>query len=458
MECLITKLKGVVTDSSLLKLGEVYINLTKDVSTSNPLMNLTFTKDTTVKIVEGNNDFYADDKYTSKIGKAVTFNANVEKSVYLKNGVPCKILVPNKYDLVKVRFVGYSWLFNVNDLCTYANPAITGMSVNGTQATGDLEPFIKHANRLETMGFNCQLTGDMNNIPVSELLNALYITDIHPELAQLQVTVKNTIRICTTNKLTILSLTTTAGSDEDNDISAIAPYNKITYLRLYKSDKAECSGDLSAVASMKDLSSLIIQSSKVTGNIQSLANTKLTGALSDVCKGNKVTGDLSYLPSGVYFISFQENTGNPLTWTSGKRSSTSAKALAIEQGKFADGELDKFLIDNAACDLTGISSRPESWSKTINIVSGNRTSASDSAVSALQSAGFTLSIPSATTMMMRSSEKWGIAYKDKELFVEPVNLSVQTIYPASDVTVKEFNTEAEAQTYIISNRLVKANA
>lgn len=458
MECLITKLKGVVTDSSLLKLGEVYINLTKDVSTSNPLINLTFTKDTTVKIVEGNNDFYADDKYTSKIGKAVTFNANVEKSVYLKNGIPCKILVPNKYDLVKIRFLGYSWLFNVNDLCTYANPAITGMSVNGTQATGDLEPFIKHANRLETMGFNCQLTGDMNNIPVSELLNALYITDIHPELAQLQVTVKNTIRICTTNKLTILSLTTTAGSDEDNDISAIAPYNKITYLRLYKSDKAECSGDLSAVASMKDLSSLVIQSSKVTGNIQSLANTKLTGALSDVCKGNKVTGDLSYLPSGVYFISFQENTGNPLTWTSGKRSNTSAKALAIEQGKFADGELDKFLIDNAACDLTGISSRPESWSKAINIVSGNRTSASDSAVSTLQSAGFTLLIPSATTMMMRSSEKWGIAYKDKELFVEPVNLSVQTIYPASDVTVKEFNTEAEAQTYIISNRLVKTNA
>lgn len=456
MDCLMTKLRGTVNDNSLLKLGEVYISITEDVITSTaPIMNLMFVKDTTVKIVEGDNDFYADDNYISKIGKTVTFTANEEKSVYLKKGIPCKILVPNKYDLVIARLVGYSWLLNVNDLCTYANSAITCISVNSTQAFGDLEPFIRHANRLEMIGLNCQLSGDMNNIPVPERLKSFYITDAHPELAQLQVTVKNTVRLCNTDSILTLVLTVTAGNDLDNDISAIAPFNKLTSLRLYKSDKAECSGDLSAFASMTGLTSLIIQSSKITGYVQSLANTKLTGSLADVCKGNKVAGDLSFLPSGVYFISFQNNAGNPLTWTSGKRASTYAKALAIEQGKFADGELDKFLIDNAACDLTGISSRPDSWSKIISVSLGNRTSNSDSAVTKLQEAGFTLSIPSASSVMLRSSSKWGIAYKDNELIVEPVNLSVQTIYPSPDVTVKEFATEAEAREFISLQGLVK---
>lgn len=450
-----TKLRGTVNDSSLLKLGEVYINITEDVGVSNPMMELRFVKDTTISIVEGDNDFYTDANYSNKLGKTATFTANETKTLYLKNGVPCKISIPDKYSINGARFVGYSWLFNVNDLATYADDTINVIAVNSTQVYGSIDPFIKHSLGLQTMGINWQLSGNISDIPVPNQLNNLYVTGADSEMTTVLSTVKSCARLCKADYIYNMSLITTVDSESDNDISVLAPFIKINALRIYKTEKVECSGDISAFANMTNLSILTIQSSKLTGNIQSLANTKIEGSMSELCKGNKVSGDLSYIPSGIYFISFQKNTGSPLTWTTGKRGSTSAKALALEDARFADGELDKFLIDNAKCDLTGISIRPESYAKIIKVSSGNRTSASDSAVTTLQEAGFTLSIPSASSVMLRSSSKWGIAYKDKELIVEPVNLSVQTIYPAPDVTVKEFTTEAEAREFISLQGLVR---
>ena len=93
---------------------------------------------------------------------------------------------------------------------------------------------------------------------------------------------------------------------------------------------------------------------------------------------------------------------------------------------------------------------------------GTRTSASDAAILALQGKGFTVSVPVATDassvslMNTKVGENFGIAYKDKELIVEPIDLSKMQIYPASGVTVKTFDTKENAEKFIEDYGLVKA--
>jgi hypothetical protein len=460
MECLITKLKGVVTDSSLLKLGEAKIIYNPSSAPSVPSIEICFAKDASIYMADGDNDFYSDSTLSTKIGKSVKFLAHETKTIYFSPNKKCSIVITNKYDIKKIRIAHKDIYINVNDLMEYSTAQVEIFALNGTESYGTLTPFIKHAPNVSgTLGIPVELEGDLGDIPSSPCSIFYCTANAARPKPQLLTTIAKGLQALDREKLVGFNIYITVGDDTQNNLYQFAAFTNLATIRTYSSNdnKSMVTGSLVSLAALTKLNTLDILSSKITGTIQDIQNLPLTGEMLNTFKENKISGDLSYIPSGIYFASFVHNTGDPLTWTTGRRASTSYEALAIESAKFGDGELDKFLIDNAKCKLTGVSSRPNSYDKIIS-ASGNRTSASDSAVSTLQSAGFTLLIPSATTMMMRSSEKWGIAYKDKELFVEPVNLSVQTIYPASDVTVKEFNTEAEAQTYIISNRLVKTNA
>lgn len=91
---------------------------------------------------------------------------------------------------------------------------------------------------------------------------------------------------------------------------------------------------------------------------------------------------------------------------------------------------------------------------------GTRTSASDAAIATLQGKGFTVTVPEATdaasvmTMAANGLENFGVAYKDGQLVVGPVDLSKQKIYPAPGVTVETFATEEEAERFIEEKGLV----
>ena len=93
---------------------------------------------------------------------------------------------------------------------------------------------------------------------------------------------------------------------------------------------------------------------------------------------------------------------------------------------------------------------------------GTRTSASDAAISVLQGKGFTVNVPAVTDsnsislMSEVPNENFGIAYKDKELIVELVDLSKMQIYPADGVTVKTFATKEGAEKYIKNNVLIRS--
>ena len=103
-------------------------------------------------------------------------------------------------------------------------------------------------------------------------------------------------------------------------------------------------------------------------------------------KYSKLTGNLAILPSVCRFVSFFRDKGSVFTW--GTRSS-SAKIIAIE-GNATLNNIDKMLQEQAQCQV-GFSSSDNVWYKTIS-VTGNRTSASDTAVQTLQSKGYTVSI------------------------------------------------------------------
>lgn len=125
-----------------------------------------------------------------------------------------------------------------------------------------------------------------------------------------------------------------------------------------------------------------------------------------------------------------------------------------------NNDVDKMLINQAICQIG--SRGGSSWYKVIS-VTGTRTSASDSAISTLQEKGFTVTVPTATdansiSTMSLDSGNYGIAYKDKELIVEPVDLTKMQIYPASDVTVKKFDTPEDAEKFIKDNGLVKVES
>lgn len=79
---------------------------------------------------------------------------------------------------------------------------------------------------------------------------------------------------------------------------------------------------------------------------------------------------------------------------------------------------------------------------------------------AVQEKGYTVTVPEATdaasimTMAANGLENFGVAYKDGQLVVGPVDLSKQKIYPAPGVTVETFATKEEAERFIEEKGLV----
>lgn len=98
-------------------------------------------------------------------------------------------------------------------------------------------------------------------------------------------------------------------------------------------------------------------------------------------------------------------------------------------------------------------------SKHLTITGGSRTTASDAAISTLQSKGVTVSVPVATnaiqTMAVNDNGNWAVDCKDgKALARVPVDLTKMVIVPASGVTVKTFDTKENAEKFIEDNRFV----
>lgn len=186
----------------------------------------------------------------------------------------------------------------------------------------------------------------------------------------------------------------------------IASFANKTALVSLNMENTNLTGDIEAIKNDTALNKLILSGTRVTGDIANLKNlinltylnltdiqvagdiaqlepcSKITYLLAP----NNVTGDLSKLPKECYMAKFSKTSITSFTWTS----RPSSYNIFATEGKIKVDNIDKMLQDLAQCQ-TAYPSSGEIWYKTINII-GTRTSVSDSALQALQSKGYTVSI------------------------------------------------------------------
>ena len=99
--CLVTKLKGTVQNSNLLRVGELRICVHKidNPNGETQRINLNFTEDVKLEII--GDGYFTNATLVSNLGKSLTAKANIETLAYVSNG-DFEIAILNKYALTKI--------------------------------------------------------------------------------------------------------------------------------------------------------------------------------------------------------------------------------------------------------------------------------------------------------------------------------------------------------------------
>ena len=161
------------------------------------------------------------------------------------------------------------------------------------------------------------------------------------------------------------------------DIKYLCNLPKMNYIML---NNTSVSGDIASFSKLVNLTNLNVSNTSVSGDIASFSKlVKLTSSL--LIENTFISGDLGTLPDNIKWVRCSKDQN--FTWTTTNRT----KILAMQNVKC--DKIDNLLKDLAdkEADFTG----EQGWYKTISLI-GTRTSASDAAVQALQSKGYTVSI------------------------------------------------------------------
>lgn len=450
MECLITKLKGVVDDSSLLKLGELRIKKTKVSEWNGRTQSFVISASENMDISIVGDGYFTDETGAENKGKTLSVVPGINSNVYFSNG-DFYISIPNKYAITRFNFTSAP-SSDPTDNDALKSKSFDASLLNYTQGLAYLS------------AVNTGLYGDASNWNFPLLENLYLSSDITSStkaLGKSKSIVDLNIGDCSNisgdiSEFSDLSLMVNLAADNTALEGNISALSNLTDLKSISLSKTNVYGDLSSLSKLTKLTRLLLIGTSVTGSVDSLSSLNSLTVLS--LSSTKISGgDLSKLPVSLPFFTCKNNADAHFTWSSTR--SSSAKILALEAAELGS-DIDTMLINQADCQI-GYTGYTDSWYKVIQ-ANGTRTSASDSAISTLQSKGYTVTVPEATNansislMSVNSiSETYRIAYKNKELIVEPTTLQ---IYPASDISVKEFSSLEEANAYVSNNGLVRTNS
>ena len=418
-QCLVTKLKGVVNDDTIMHLGEFRIKISRVETPTGKTqgLNVRVNKEVTLEII--GDGYFTDSTLVQNKGKVLKIpasTAGIGTNIYYSNG-DYEIGLTEKYSLSGLQL--YS---------TLEGSIGTGDMSNKSMSIDDLA----YSELLSSISLaSVNVSGNLSAFKGKNALNSINLMS-----SQVEGNI-SALKDCLSLSGVILNNTLVTG-----DISACQGLTALVNLNL---SATKVYGDIASLVNLKNLSTLYL--SGCGGNLSSLSGlSKLTVCSLQQCS---VEGDLALLPSSCYFASLLGYAGSGLSWTTRP---SSYNILAIE-GSPNILNLDKMLQDQSQCTKPSAASGSTLYS-TIT-ASGNRTTASDSAISTLQEKGYTVVVPVATdaasvmTMVARvDAENFGIAYKDGQLVVGPVDLSKQRIYPAPGVTVETFATKEEAERFI----------
>lgn len=468
MECLVTKLKGVVSDSSLMGLNELRLTFHSGSDDTQRYVSLTFNGETTVKALNGGQISL---QAGSGFASSVKVNANSATNVYFKEG-DTEVSIPNKHALTAI----YNDKIILSDL--------------------DLDS-LKYCENLASI--NCIVDsgvhGDfesLKNLPLSTLVlinnDTANSGNVTGDVSFLDnVATKNISAIFSSVTGTLKKLTTYNGLRifvEDNsswiDIASESDVDVSLTTLSVQTNMRNFDVDWLQKTSIRNLS--------ITGGTQQYADITISGNLTKLyadkgitsselsLKGVKGTDvqDLSELPLTCYFVS--EGSASkfssaliPFTWNGNTKSRTGI--IALENVHFKSNTA-QFIKDMSTLNNEHTS---QSYYQAITIcLADDLTSSAASsdgvlqtAISTLQGKGVTVSIGYSDTAangiaLMSALDvdapKYGIVYKGKELIIEPADTSKTLIAPANDCTYKEFNSLEEAKAFVSSNGLVKVES
>ena len=459
MNCLVTKLKGTVNDNSLPKLGSMLFKL--ETTTTSLVKIEAIGKDVSFSSADGSNVLSTSSNGDNKTNVVNVSEINTVFYIDASKGVT--ISIDNKYNLEKL---DVSWTTNPNELTVDLNfedlkycKKLSWLALYSMTLTGDISALQNLTALTAIRLFRTQVSGDISVLSGLTALTDISLdnTEVSGDISELQ----------NLTALTAINLNNTGVS---GDISALSRLTALTAIRLFRT---QVSGDISVLSGLTALTAIDLNSTQVSGDISALQNLTALTAIS--LYSTEVSGSLdslANLPSGLtfnignktlsgdYFKFLNEHTNSDVVCSGNFNYTTkswSGKSYRRVGGDdFTCNNLDNFLND---FQVVSVSNTNIYVSPSIKM-KGTRTSASDSAIATLQGKGFTVTVPVATDanaislMSARTNENFGIAYKDKELIVEPVDLTKMVIVPASGVTVKTFDTKENAEKFIEDNRFV----
>ncbi len=249
--CLVTKLKGVVNNDSILKLGEVKINFADKGSAS---FSVYYDEEADLKI-EGAS--FKNEENTV-LGNTMKASAGSQTKVF-PTSRPCMISLFNKYAITKINSSGNG--FDVDLAQLLQCKRMTSVILNETQVHGNIDGLSLMSN-LSEIGFNT--------------------TDVSGDLSSLSHT----------TQLTYLNFGKTKMS---GDISTIAGNKGLKSLIV---SNTNISGDVSVLSDLTGLATFSAYSNKLSGNINTLG--RLTKLSEINFEDTLVTGDVKELGSALH--------------------------------------------------------------------------------------------------------------------------------------------------------------
>lgn len=170
--CLVTKLKGTVLNSDLLRIGEMRICVHR-IDNPNGVtqrINLNFTEDVKLEII--GDGYFTNATLVSNLGKSLTAKANTESLVYVSNG-DFEIAILNKYALTKIntRTNKKTAIKNIADLKYSSN--LNHLAINSVENVGSFSDI----KSLATLGYlaisNANINGNLSDL--ESLTNLSYL-------------------------------------------------------------------------------------------------------------------------------------------------------------------------------------------------------------------------------------------------------------------------------------------
>ena len=363
-QCLVTKLKGKVNDSSLLKLGEMRLSINKDITPKGVTRSLlvTFKESTVLEALDGH---FTDIGLSNNLGKTSNYLAN-ESKLFTVSNEDCTISL-NKYLLQSISRNDYIEKMQLNlDIADFKYSLLTAINLpNAVNVNGDISA-LSNLTELTLIDLNnSQVSGDIAALgKLSKVANVnLTNTQVSGDIAALK-------------NLTLLPDVKLALTQVSGDISALSNLTELSQIAL---SSTQVRGDIAALGKLSKVATISIPNTQVSGDISALSNlTKLQEI--NFYETPQVGGDIAVLPENILRVYLGKS--NNVTWSTRP---SSYSIFNLEGANLGDS-VDKMLINMANC-----TNKTTTSNNKISVF-GTRTSASDAAVQTLQSKGYTVSI------------------------------------------------------------------